>query len=73
MFLVMDSFFDPLGLVANGDQENFDRLRSVEIKHGRISMLAVVGYLVQENGIRLPGNIDLSGKTFAEIPNGFPP
>jgi Chlorophyll A-B binding protein len=48
-------FFDPLGLVANGDQVNFDRLRFVELKHGRISMLAVVGYLVQEAGVRLPG------------------
>jgi Chlorophyll A-B binding protein len=64
-------FFDPLGLVASGDQETFDRLRFVEIKHGRISMLAVVGYLVQEAGIRLPGNIDYSGKAFADIPNGF--
>jgi hypothetical protein len=64
-------FFDPLGLVADGDQEKFDRLRGVEIKHGRVSMLAVVGYLVQEAGIRLPGAIDYSGKTFASIPNGF--
>ena len=30
-------FFDPLGLVADGDQEKFDRLRYVEIKHGRVS------------------------------------
>lgn len=36
-------FFDPLGLVTNGDQAKFDRLRYVELKHGRISMLAVVG------------------------------
>ena len=64
-------FFDPLGMVADGDQEKFDRLRYVEIKHGRISMLAVVGYLVQENGIRLPGDIDYSGLSFADVPNGF--
>ena len=64
-------FFDPLGLVADGDQEKFDRLRYVEIKHGRISMLAVVGYLVAENGIRLPGDIDYSGLAFADVPNGF--
>ena len=64
-------FFDPLGLVADGDQEKFDRLRYVEIKHGRISMLAVVGYLVQEAGIRLPGDIDYSGTAFADVPNGF--
>lgn len=64
-------YWDPLGLVADGDQAKFDRLRYVELKHGRISMLAVVGYLVAESGIRLPGQIDLSGKTFADIPNGF--
>lgn len=64
-------FFDPLGLVADGDQVKFDRLRNVEIKHGRISMLAVVGYLVQEAGYRLPGNIDLAGTKFADIPNGY--
>jgi hypothetical protein len=64
-------FFDPLGLVADGDAEKFDRLRYVEIKHGRISMLAVVGYLVAEAGIRLPGNIDYSGLKFSDVPNGF--
>jgi hypothetical protein len=64
-------FFDPLGMVADGDQETFDRLRYVEIKHGRISMLGVVGYLVAEAGIRLPGDIDYSGLAFADVPNGF--
>jgi hypothetical protein len=64
-------FFDPLGLVADGDQVNFDRLRLVELKHGRISMLAVVGYLVQEAGFRWPGAIDLAGDKFADIPNGY--
>lgn len=64
-------FFDPLGLVSDGDQNKFNRLRYVELKHGRISMLAVVGYLVQESGTRLPGTIDYSGTTFASIPNGF--
>jgi hypothetical protein len=64
-------FFDPLGIVTDGDQEKFDRLRYVEIKHGRISMLAVVGYLVAEAGIRLPGDIDYTGLSFADVPNGF--
>ncbi|KAL7556314.1 hypothetical protein ACA910_011860 [Epithemia clementina (nom. ined.)] len=36
-------FFDPLGIVADGDQAKFDRLRYVEIKHGGICMLGVVG------------------------------
>jgi hypothetical protein len=64
-------FFDPLGLVSKGDQEKFDRLRYVEIKHGRIAMLGVVGYLVAEAGIRLPGLISFDGTKFSDIPNGF--
>jgi hypothetical protein len=64
-------FFDPLGMVADGNQVKFDRLRYVEIKHGRISMLAVAGYLTAESGIRLPGDIDFNGLAFADVPNGF--
>jgi hypothetical protein len=52
-------FFDPLGLCKNGDQEQFDRLRYVELKHGRVSMLAVVGYLVTYAGVRFPGAEDI--------------
>ena len=61
----------PLGLVADGDQEKFDRLRGVEIKHGRICMLGVVGYLVTAAGIRLPGNISLDGTKFSDISSGW--
>lgn len=65
-------FFDPAGFVANGDQDKFDRLRAVELKHGRVSMLAMVGYLVTEAGARLPGTIDLAGTIkFSSIPSGF--
>jgi len=56
-------FFDPLGLMKDADQEEFDRLRGVELKHGRVSMLAVVGYLVTYAGVRFPGAED--------IPSGF--
>ena len=64
-------FFDPLGLVSDGNEAKFDRLRYVEIKHGRVAMLAVVGYLIEAAGIRLPGAIDYDGDTFADIPAGF--
>ena len=64
-------FFDPLGLVADGDQEKFDRLRYVEIKHGRICMLGVVGYLTTAAGVRLPGDIDMSGTAFTDIASGW--
>ncbi|CAJ1947407.1 unnamed protein product [Cylindrotheca closterium] len=48
-------FFDPLGLVQDGDKANFDRLREVEVRHGRCAMLAVVGWLTTAAGVRLPG------------------
>lgn len=64
-------FFDPLDLLADGNQETFDRLRTTELKHGRVSMLAVVGYLVTAAGIRLPGDIDLDGTAFADLDGGF--
>lgn len=64
-------FFDPLGLVADGDQEKFDRLRYVEVKHGRICQLAFLGQIVTRNGIHLPGDIDYSGDAFASYPNGL--
>lgn len=64
-------FWDPLGLLNDADQERFDRLRYVEIKHGRIAMLAVVGHLVQQN-YRLPGLIAFKDNlAFADIPNGL--
>jgi hypothetical protein len=64
-------FFDPLGLVADGDQEKFDRLRYVEVKHGRICQLAFLGQIVTRNGIHLPGDIDYSGDAFSSFPNGL--
>ena len=42
-------------LIEDGNQEKFDALRERELKHGRVSMLAVVGYLVTAAGIRFPG------------------
>eukprot|EP00523_Entomoneis_sp_CCMP467_P003713 CAMPEP_0168751702 /NCGR_PEP_ID=MMETSP0724-20121128/17975_1 /TAXON_ID=265536 /ORGANISM="Amphiprora sp., Strain CCMP467" /LENGTH=203 /DNA_ID=CAMNT_0008799865 /DNA_START=73 /DNA_END=684 /DNA_ORIENTATION=- len=48
-------YWDPLNLIADGDQDNFNKFRESEIKHGRIAMLAVVGYLTTAAGIRFPG------------------
>lgn len=56
--LVPLGFFDPLGLCADGDKEYFDHLREVEIRHGRVSMLAVWGWLATAAGQRLPGMED---------------
>lgn len=63
-------FWDPLGLLKDADQERFDRLRTVETKHGRISMLAILGHLVTTAGVRLPGEIAY-GVPFASVKNGL--
>lgn len=52
-------FFDPLGFAK--DTASFPRRRAVEIKHGRIAMVAFVGQLVQELGWTFPGSLDLKG------------
>ena len=65
-------FFDPFGMLS-GDcsQERFDRLRYVEVKHGRICQLAFLGQIVTRNGIHLPGPIDMAGDSFDSYPNGI--
>merc|ERR1719182_506887 len=64
-------FYDPFGMLDNADQERFDRLRYVEIKHGRISMLAFLGQITTRGGIHLPGDIDFAGDSFDSFPNGW--
>jgi hypothetical protein len=62
-------YWDPLGLAADGDEAVFARRRATEIKHGRVAMAAVLGYIIQEVA-RFPGAIDLDGTSFEAIPNG---
>ena len=40
--------FDPLGLYPEDDKEKQMFYQNAEIKHGRVAMLAVVGYAIQE-------------------------
>ena len=42
------SFFDPLGCTKEGDVMSFKRRLSVGLKHGRVSMLATMGYITPE-------------------------
>jgi Chlorophyll A-B binding protein len=64
-------FYDPFGIVEGADQARFDRLRYVEIKHGRICMLGVVGYLLNAAGVYLPGDIDYAGTKFSDLGYGW--
>ena len=63
--------FDPLGWLET-QPEAFERRRAVERKHGRIAMVAVVGMLVHNAGIELPGSLTLDGSVpFSSISDGF--
>jgi len=65
-------FWDPLGLAADGNVERFQRRRETEIKHGRICMLATMGYMTPEIAGKLPGYISPSENLkFEDIPNGL--
>merc|ERR1719219_2719350 len=65
-------FWDPVGFVKDGDVETFKQYRTVELKHGRISMLATIGYITPEVAGKLPGSLSPSaGLKFADIPNGL--
>merc|ERR1712079_884804 len=65
-------FWDPLGFTSDGDEASFKRRRSVEIKHGRICMLATMGYITPEITGKWPGMLSKSeGLAFQSIPNGL--
>jgi len=63
--------WDPLNFVDGQDQANFDKFRSLEIKHGRVAMLAFLGYATTWNtSFRFPGCESFPGghKAVLEIP-----
>merc|ERR1719215_1189850 len=65
-------FWDPLGLAADGNEERFRRRRETEIKHGRICMLATMGYMTPEITGKFSGYLSPSqGLKFEDVPNGL--
>merc|ERR1712228_84011 len=65
-------FWDPVGFTKDGDAAAFKRRRETEIKHGRVSMLATMGYITPELVGKFPGEISPSlGVKFEDIPNGL--
>merc|ERR1719428_2406870 len=54
-------YFDPLGFCKKGDAETFRKLRTAEIKHGRVAMMASVGACAQHY-VKFPG--------FEKVPSG---
>lgn len=61
-------FWDPLNLSKKASPERFERFRTAEVKHGRVAMMAIIGYVVPEF-YRFPGEI-APGLAFDDIPNG---
>jgi hypothetical protein len=49
--------FDPLNLATMGSDETLAFFRHAELKHGRVAMAAMVGFLVHINHIHFPGYI----------------
>ncbi|CAB9509961.1 chloroplastic [Seminavis robusta] len=46
--LAPTGLFDPLGFAAKADEPTLKRYREAELTHGRVAMLATVGFLVGE-------------------------
>ena len=42
-------FFDPLGLSQGKSDAEMKKIREAELKHGRLAMLASLGFLVAES------------------------
>merc|ERR1719263_2328143 len=58
--------FDPVGLATMGGDETLAFFRHAELKHGRVAMAAMVGFLVHINHIHFPGEIG-QGVTFQSL------
>ena len=66
--------FDPLGFGAKADEATLKRYREAELTHGRVSMLAVVGFLVGEavQGKTALFNGEVVGPAISHIPQVNP-
>eukprot|EP00536_Pseudo-nitzschia_multiseries_P007849 jgi/Psemu1/66239/estExt_Genemark1.C_1890054 len=69
-------FWDPLGFAAKADDNTLRRYREAELTHGRVAMLAAVGFLVGEavEGSSFLFDAQVSGPAIthlAQVPVGF--
>jgi Chlorophyll A-B binding protein len=70
--------FDPFGLAAKADANTLKRYREAELTHGRVAMLATVGFLAGEavEGKSFLWDASVSGPAIthlAQVPSGFWP
>merc|ERR1712060_564657 len=61
-------YFDPLGFCKVGDEKGFRKLRSAELKHGRVAMMASIG-AVGQHFIKFPWAESVRG-TFGAMNSG---
>jgi len=71
-------FFDPLGLAEKATDATLKRYREAELAHGRVAMLAVIGFLVGEKveGSSFLFDASISGPAIThitQVPDGFWP
>jgi len=69
-------FFDPLGLAEKATDATLKRYREAELAHGRVAMLAVIGFLVGEKveGSSFLFDASISGPAIThitQVPDGF--
>lgn len=63
-------YFDPLQLLGDAPDAEFERLRAHELKHGRIAQLAFLGNIVALSGARFPGYLSKAEDIkFADMPS----
>jgi light-harvesting complex I chlorophyll a/b binding protein 1 len=62
--------FDPAGLASKASEETLAWYRQAELKHGRVSMLAAVGFLVQ-GYVQLPDPVFQNAKPLDALQQVF--
>jgi len=63
-----NAVWDPLKLADKMDEGNLNLVRAAELKHGRVAMLAIVGWVWTATGTHFEGLISSSsGITFADL------
>merc|ERR1712183_471746 len=69
-------FFDPLGFAEKADEGTLKRYREAEVTHGRVAMLAVIGFFVGEavEGSSFLFDAQITGPAishFTQVPDGW--
>merc|ERR1712224_1134032 len=69
-------FFDPFGFAERADENTLKRYREAEVTHGRVAMLATIGFLVGEKveGSSFLFDASISGPAIThlgQVPQGF--